>query len=41
MADGFHTSYIESIVGFLRKENYNKENYKHKVEKISFMNIHI
>ena len=45
MADGFHTKDIDKLYQiccqFLGKENYKKENYKHKTEKISFMNIYI
>ena len=43
MADGFHTEDIDKLCRiccqFLGKENYNKGNYKHKTEKIYFMNI--
>ena len=45
MAGGFHTKDIDKLYQiccqFLGKENYNKEYYKHKIEKIYFMNIHI
>ena len=43
MADELHTKNINKLYQiccqFLGKENYNKENYKHKIEKIYFMNI--
>ena len=42
MADGFHTEHIDKpcriCCQFFGKENYNQENYKHKNEKIYFMN---
>ena len=40
MADGFYTEDIDKLCQifcqFLGKENYNKENYKHKIEKIFY-----
>ena len=43
MAGGFHTKDIDKLCRtccqFLGKENYNKENHKHKIEKIYFINI--
>ena len=37
MADGFYTKDIDKVISNLLsvfgKENYNKENYKHKIEK--------
>ena len=42
MADGFHTEHIDKpcriCCQFFGKEDYNQENYKHKNEKIYFMN---
>ena len=43
MAGGFHTEDIDKLCRiccqFLGKENYNKENHKHKIEKMYFINI--
>ena len=46
MADGFHTKdnvwqVISNLLSVLGKKKYNKENYKHKIEKIYFMKTHI
>ena len=45
MADGFHTKDNDKLYQiycqFLGKKITIKENYKHKIEKIYFMNIHI
>ena len=43
MAGGFHTEdidkFCQTCCQFLGKENYNKENHKHKIEKLYFINI--
>ena len=43
MPGGFHTEDIDKLCRtccqFLGKENYNKENHKHKIEKLYFINI--
>ena len=45
MVDSFPAKDIDKLYQicgqFLGKDNYNKENYKQKIEKIYFMNIHI
>ena len=44
MADGFHTKDIvksSNLLSVFVKENYSKESYKHKIENLYFMNIHI
>ena len=45
MADRFHTEDYDKLCRiccqFLGEENYNKENHKHKIEKIYFININI
>ena len=45
MTDGFDTKDIDKLCRiccqFLGKEIYNNENFKHKIENIYFMNIHI
>ena len=45
LADGFNTEDTDKLYQiycqFLGKENYNTGNYKHKIEKVYFMSIHI